>query len=166
MLQETKQGHQEMKEIIDQLKQYEGSICESRGASGGIATLWNHNVWKHTTDTISEYWIKVTLESLTDSKRIVIYNIYGPSHYRDKEQCWTSLKVDIDEEENNDIILGGDLNLILHSNKKRGGCFSHDPCRTRLETIMQDHDLVDVAPKNRRFTWNNRRLAKRISWSG
>jgi len=53
MLQETKQGHQEMKGIIDQLKQYEGRICESRGASRGIVTLWNHSVWKHTIDTIS-----------------------------------------------------------------------------------------------------------------
>jgi len=25
---------------------------------------------------------------------------------------------------------------------------------------MQNHDLVDVAPKNHRFTWNNRRLGK------
>eukprot|EP00253_Pinus_taeda_P032306 PITA_32306 len=127
LLQETKQGHQEMKGIID---------------------------------TISQYWIKVTLESLIDNQRIVIYNIYAPIHYRDKEQCWTSLKTDIDEEGNSNIILGGDFNLTLHSNEKRGGCFSHDPCRTQLETITQDHDLVDVVPKNRRFTWNNRRLGK------
>lgn len=25
---------------------------------------------------------------------------------------------------------------------------------------MQDHDLIDVVPKNRRFTWNNHRLGK------
>jgi len=25
---------------------------------------------------------------------------------------------------------------------------------------MYDHDLVDVAPKNHRFTWNNRKLGK------
>eukprot|EP00253_Pinus_taeda_P013871 PITA_13871 len=149
-----------MKEIINRLKQYEGCIRESRGASGGIATLWNHSIWKHTTDTISQYWIKVTLENLADSKRIDIYNIYAPSHYREKEQCWTSLKADIDEEENNNIILGGDFNLILHSNEKRGGYFLYDPCKTWLETIMHDHDLVDIAPKNCRFTWNNWRLGK------
>jgi len=107
-----------MKGIINQLKQHEGCIWESRGASGGIATLWNHIVWKHTTDTFRHYWIKVTLESLIDSKIIAIYNIYVPSHYRDKEQCWTSLKADIDEDKNNNIILGRDLNLILHSNEK------------------------------------------------
>ena len=25
---------------------------------------------------------------------------------------------------------------------------------------MQEHDLVDVIPKNRRYSWNNRRLGK------
>eukprot|EP00253_Pinus_taeda_P031845 PITA_31845 len=149
-----------MKGIIDQLKQYKGHTSESRGASRGIATLWNHNIWKQTTDTVNQYWIKVTLESLTDNKRIVIYNVYAPSQYRDKEQCQTSLKADIDEEEINNIILGGDINLILHSNERRGGCFPHDPYRTWLETIMQDHDLVDIAPKNHKFTWNNHRLGK------
>eukprot|EP00253_Pinus_taeda_P006593 PITA_06593 len=50
---------------------------------------------------------------------------------------------------------GGDLNLILHSNEKQGGCFSSYPYINQLETIMQDRDLIDVIPKNRRFTWNN-----------
>lgn len=74
-----------MKGIISQLKQYNGCISESRGAFGGIATLWNHSIWKHITNAVSQYWIKVTLESLIDKKRIVIYNIYAPIHYRDKE---------------------------------------------------------------------------------
>eukprot|EP00253_Pinus_taeda_P001896 PITA_01896 len=118
MLQETKQGHQEMKGIIDQLKQYE------------------------------------------DNKQICIYNIYAPNHFRDKEQCWASLKTDIDDEDNSNIILDRDLNLILHSNEKRGGIFTHDRHRRKLEIIMQEHDLVDVVPKNHRFTWNNYRLGK------
>ena len=86
------------------------------------------------------------------NQKIIIYNVYAPNHYRDKAQCWTSLQTDINDEESSNIILGGDLNLILHANEKRGGCFTHDPCRTQLEIIMQDHDLIDVVPKNRRFT--------------
>ena len=160
MLQEKKQGQQDMKRIIKKFKQYEGCICESRGASGGIATIWNQSTWTCISNVISQYWIKINLECRVDKKKIFIYNIYAPNHFRDKEQCWTSLKVDIDEETNSNIILGGDLNLILHSNEKRGGIFTHDPYRKKLEIIMQEHDLVDVAPKNRRFTWNNRRLGK------
>ena len=68
ILQETKQGHQEMKGIIDQLKQYEGYICESRGASGKIVTIWNQSTWTCISNTITRYWIKVNLENQVDNK--------------------------------------------------------------------------------------------------
>eukprot|EP00253_Pinus_taeda_P028387 PITA_28387 len=99
-------------------------------------------------------------ENGADKQIIVIYNIYAPIHYRDKERCWDDLKASIDAQESNNIIFGGDFNLILHSNEKRGGSFSPDPYRVHLENIMQDHDLIDVAPKNRRYTWSNHRLGK------
>ena len=160
MIQETKQRLQEMTRIIDQFKHYEGHICEAREASGGITTMWNKNVWTCTSNTINQYWIKVILEKQAQHKQIVIYNIYSPNHFRDKEQCWATLQENIQAEDNNNIILGGDLNLILHSNEKRGGIFTYDPYRAKLEDIMQECDLFDIIPKNRRYTWNHRRLGK------
>ena len=55
MIQETKQRLQEMKGIIDQLRHYDGHICEARGAFGGITTIWNKNVWTCTSNTINQY---------------------------------------------------------------------------------------------------------------
>ena len=60
--------------------------------------------------------------------------------------------------EHQHTIIRGDLNLVLHPKEKRGGVFSHDPSREQLECIMRDHDLVDIIPRNRSYTWNNRRL--------
>eukprot|EP00253_Pinus_taeda_P029857 PITA_29857 len=57
---------------------------------------------------------------------------------------------------NTNLIVAGDFNLVLHANEKRGGNFTSDPFRSRLEAILQDHDLVDIRPKNRRYTWSNR----------
>lgn len=98
------------------------------------------------------------LENKEDQQIIVIYNIYAPNHFRDKERCWEEIKVSMNAEENTNIMLGGDLNLVLHANEKRGGIFSPDPFRTQLEDITHDQDLVDIIPKNRRYTWSNRRL--------
>ena len=56
--------------------------------------------------------------------------------------------------------MGGDVNLILHENEKRGGCFNPDSSRDQLENIMQNHELVDIAPKNQRYTWSNRRIGR------
>eukprot|EP00253_Pinus_taeda_P005552 PITA_05552 len=158
MIQETKQRLQEMTRIIEQLRHYEGQICEARGASGGIFTMWTKNTWKCTSKTINPYWIKVTLEKQAKDKQIVIYNIYAPNHFRDKDQCWATLQEDIQTEDNRNIIFGGDLNLILHSKEKRGGFFTHDPYREKLENIMQERDLVDIIPKKIRegslgFIW-------------
>ena len=146
--------------IIEQQRQYKGTISESRGASGGITTLQNHITWNYRSETINQHWIKTVLENKADKQIIVIYNIYVPNHFRDKESCWDDLKASIDAKENSNIIFGGDFNLILHANEKRGGSFSPDPFRTHLENIIQDHDLIDVAPKNRRYTWSNRKLGK------
>lgn len=63
-------------------------------------------------------------------------------------------------EESNNIIIGGDLNLILHSNEKRGGSFGEDPFRRILDDIIQEQELVDIIPKNHRYTWSNRRIVK------
>ena len=160
MIQETKQRLQEMTKIIEQFRHYEGQICEARGASGGITTMWNKNIWKCISKTTNSHWIKVILEKHAEDKQTVIYNIYAPNHFRDKDQCWDTLQEDIQVEDNRNIIVGGDLNLILHSNEKRGGNFQHDPYRAKLENIMQECDLVDIIPKNRRYTWNNRRLGR------
>jgi len=80
------------------------------------------------------------------------------NHCRDKDGCWHDLKDSLDVEENTNIILGGDFNLILHANEKRGGSFTPNPYRIQLENIMQEHDLMDVPPKNRRYTCNSRRM--------
>lgn len=93
-------------------------------------------------------------------QQIVIYNVYAPNHYRDKEVCWDSLSKNITEEDNSNIILGGELNLILHANEKRGGSFTPDPFRNQLENIMQHGDLVDIIQKNRKYTWSKPRLCR------
>lgn len=62
------------------------------------------------------------------------------------------------EENNSNIIVGGDFNLILHANEKRGGDFLPNPFRNQMENIMHTGDLIDIAPKNCKFTWSDRRL--------
>lgn len=98
------------------------------------------------------------MQSVREGTEIIIYNIYGPNHYMDKEVCWSTLQEDMEKEENLNYIIGGDLNLILHAKEKRGGNFTTDPSQEKLENIMVEHYLVDIVPKNRCFTWSNKIL--------
>eukprot|EP00253_Pinus_taeda_P033841 PITA_33841 len=147
-----------MRSIIDQQNQYKGCISEARGPSGGIATLWDKNKWNFVSINPQQHWIRTAFDSRMNNQTIIIYNVYAPNHYREKETCCGDLQASIDGELNSNIIVAGDFNLILHANEKRGDTFPPDPFRVRLEAIIQDHDLMDVAPKNRRCTWSNRKL--------
>eukprot|EP00253_Pinus_taeda_P026540 PITA_26540 len=89
---------------------------------------------------------------------IRVYNIYSPNQYREKEACWNTLEANLEEDQDNNLILAGDLNLVLHANEKRRGTFTTDPFRNQLEHIMQEQELVDIKLKNRLYTWSNRQL--------
>eukprot|EP00253_Pinus_taeda_P031570 PITA_31570 len=158
LIQETKQDQQEMKKIIDHQKQYLGSISGSRGASGGIVTIWDSHRWICNSAIINQNWIRTNLESRTGDRNVVIYNVYVPNHYKEKEICWHNLKESIEGESTTNLIVVGDFNLILHANEKRGGNFAPDPFRSHLEAIIQKSELVDIIPKNRRYTWSNRKI--------
>eukprot|EP00253_Pinus_taeda_P017174 PITA_17174 len=158
LLQETNQRESEINKNIDCHKRYKGCICEARGTSGGITTIWSQEEWNSEAEIIEQHWIKTVLRNNMSKQQIVIFNIYTPNHYRDKKVCWDSLSKNIMEEDSSNIILGGDLNLILHANEKRGGSFTPYPFRNQLETIMQNGDLIDIIPKNRKYSWSNHRL--------
>ena len=51
-----------------------------------------------------------------------------------------------DQEEN--LILRGDLNLILKLEEKREGTFQPDPNREILEGIMEHCNILDIPLKN------------------
>ena len=158
LIQETKQDQSEMSRVISQQKHFNGCASEVRGASGGILTIWDRNKWICDSTSVHQNWIRITLESKTGGSKVTVYNVYAPNQYREKEMCWNTLEASIEEEQNNNLIIAGDLNLVMHANEKRGGNFTPDPSRSRLEAIMQEHDLVDIRPKNRRYTWSNRRI--------
>ena len=41
-----------MNKIIEQHKRYKGCICDSKGALGGIATLWLQDEWNNTAEMV------------------------------------------------------------------------------------------------------------------
>ena len=59
------------------------------------------------------------------------------------------------------VILAGDLNLILSQNEKRGGTSSTDPIIDIVEDIILTWDLIDIKPSTRKYTWTNRRFGPR-----
>ena len=55
-----------MRKIISREKKYDGTLSESRGASGGLATLWSTNTWYQKGTTANQNWLKFFLENSKD----------------------------------------------------------------------------------------------------
>ncbi|WP_208081165.1 hypothetical protein, partial [Bacteroides uniformis] len=75
-----------------------------------------------------------------------------PVHYDEKRECWRSLSDYIEQNNLSNIVIGGDLNIILDPKEKRGGIYARDPFINTLENLIQQWDLVDYKPVKGKYT--------------
>ena len=54
--------------------------------------------------------------------------------------------------------MGGDLNVTLAQDEKRGGSIVRDPAREWVEDLASAWDLLDIKPVKGRYTWTNKRI--------
>jgi len=157
MIQETEVSKQEVQKMIKTQKNYEGTAIDSNGASGSICTLWNKWKWELAKQELNNYWVRTDLKNKSTNEEFSIINIYSPSHYRDKAQCWKSVKEEESEGKRLKLIIGGDLNLIRNIDEKLGNNYFSDPSRAALEELIEEHKLLDITPSNGKCTWSNKR---------
>jgi endonuclease/exonuclease/phosphatase family metal-dependent hydrolase len=104
------------------------------------------------------HWIKTSLLHLQTGKTLTFINVYIPTLYQEKMECWSSLqniKYSIDHK---DLIIAGDLNSTLHHKEKKGVSIVWDASRENLKELISSYHLLDINPSNSHFTWSNRRL--------
>ena len=58
------------------------------------------------------------------------------------------------------IIVVGDLNIILVAKEKRGGVSGRDPMIISVENLILSWELIDFKPKKGCFTWTNNRVGE------
>ena len=92
------------------------------------------------------------LMRISTKEKYNVINIFAPNHYKEKEQCWATIKEALKEMQAGKIILGGDLNSVRSIEEKFGGTYHIDPSRDILEEIMEQHNLIDIPPSNGKYT--------------
>ena len=80
-----------------------------------------------------------------------------PAAYADFFFCWNLIR---DERSNllGNVIIAGDLNVILNQEEKRGGTVVRDPIREYVDELIMDWGVSDIIPAKEKFTWSNKRL--------
>jgi len=91
--------------------------------------------------------------------RLTIANIYAPNG--DTPEFFKKVFDMVDSLDNSNIIIGGDMNLVLdvHMDKKGGNPETHENCRKLLLEYMENKDLHDIWRRNNPFkteyTWRS-----------
>jgi exonuclease III len=159
LLQETKMSQQDsLKASLNVWRNNQGIAENARGASGGLCTLWNTTKIDLISSDTCMHWIHTKLLHKDSGYLVSLFNIYVPQHIEEKKHCWETLKDFLQQNELDNIILGGDLNVTLAQEEKRGGTIVRDPAREWVEDLISAWDLVDIKPAKGLYTWTNKRV--------
>ena len=110
----------------------DGIAISSRGASGGLGTLWNPNKIELIHSHTSSHWILTVLFHKDTDLQVILLNIYAPVLHAEKKVCWNSIQEHFHLLHLENIIIVGDLNLTLNAEEKKGDL----PSRTPLEKSL------------------------------
>jgi exonuclease III len=133
-----------------------GVAGNARGASGGLCTMWDASKIDMLSSDICMHWIHTRFLHKDTSCQVSIFNIYAPQLLGGKKHCWESLQAYLQQNNLTNIILGGDLNVTLAQDEKRGGSIVRDPAREWVEDLASAWDLLDIKPAKGRYTWTNK----------
>ena len=77
-----------------------------------------------------------------NEKQLTLVNVYGPN----KDDVTFFEKIETFCNSNENILLGGDFNVVIDPNidKSGGNKNTHPRCRAKLKKIMDDFELIDV----------------------
>eukprot|EP00253_Pinus_taeda_P009869 PITA_09869 len=161
MLQETKIEGKALLDISKKKwKKSTGIAVSSRGSSGGLVTLWTEDLLQLNKSHETQHWIYTELTHCTSKLTISLFNLYVPVLYSEKRDCWNSLFDFLEQHSLSNIILAGDLNIVLKSKEKRGGTSSRDPMLPLVEDLIQQWDLLNFIPTKGLYTWFNNRVGE------
>ena len=84
------------------------------------------------------HWILSILHHKESGVQVSILNIYVPALLSGKKDCWISIQDVLENQRPVNLILVGDLNIMLNSKEKRGGSIVRDSSRENVEDIIRD----------------------------
>jgi exonuclease III len=121
LLQETKMDSSSLLEATKKVYNTTGgAVVSSHGASGGITTLWNEQIWTSEVILETQSWLLTVLKNKDNNSIIYVVNVYMPNSYKDKMATWNSLSELRNSIDPSSCIIGGDFNTHLSPGKKKG----------------------------------------------
>lgn len=140
------------------MEKSQGITVSARGASGGLGTLWDTVKYDLISFEACMHWIFTSLLHKETGRLVSLFNLYVLVLLGEKRNCWDSIKEFLLSNDLENIIIGGDLNVTLAADEKKGGSIVRDLAREWVEDIMLDWELEDTKPTRGKYTWSNKRV--------
>jgi len=157
LIQETKCAGKTVEDIIKRCWcNCESYKTDSKGASGGLAILWNPvttilDQGFSTPCTITMHYRAIELD-----KEGTIANAYGLQNNQDKDLFLKNLAYLGSLEEGKRWIIRGDFNMILTLEEKQGGKKRLEQDSAKFQELIENLRLVDIENSNGTYTWTNK----------
>ena len=100
--------------------------------------LWRRDSFELVQSLTHIHWIFTKLRHKESGIQVSIFNIYITVFLSKKKECWQSIQDVLDFHHPENLILAGDMNIILSTKEKKVGSIVMDPLRETLEDIMRD----------------------------
>ena len=162
-LQET---HSTALDLTSWERDWGSKVIMSHGTSNsrGVAILLpiNYN-FEIQNSTVSTDGRKITLNILCDEIEYCLINVYAPTQDLENEQIQfiNYLRLDIEQNIEKKLIIGGDFNIPLENIDKSNGTVNNSKSRIQMNQLLDTYHLIDIwrvlNPDEKRFTWRRRK---------
>lgn len=137
----------------------------SRGASGGLLTIWNSSAFDGTVVLLDFFALGISFTSKCAGNTWHLYKVYGPCR-GDARQLFTDWLYEVDIPDAEDWLLVGDYNFIRSTeNRNKPGGNVNDILL--FNDIIHTQALIELPLKGRSYTWSNMQddpLLEQIDW--
>lgn len=112
-------------------------VQNAMGFSGGIACLWDSNIYKCVGVAQDRHWIWIQLEILSSGLRFNVVNIYSSVHLKAKKLLWKELSLICSISMDEPLCLVGDFKSI-RGKSKRENCIYRRKDSRGLMTLSEE----------------------------
>ncbi|XP_059074835.1 uncharacterized protein LOC131874904 [Cryptomeria japonica] len=158
VLQETKLNKDKVLEFIKYCYKWEGIFKDARGSTRGLGIMWNASKVDVHPIASFDHWMACIIVCKQSNISYPLFNIYGPSRMKKKLKVWNEVFNQASQLDSGKVIADVDFNAHLDINEKVGGLRKPTKVMEDFWEFVSNCKLVDILPKNGRFTWINRRL--------
>ncbi|XP_057850256.2 uncharacterized protein LOC131060857 [Cryptomeria japonica] len=158
ILQETKLNDEKALEFMKYCSSWNGYFQTARGSAGGLGIMWNPSNVSVAPIISNEFWMACSISGIGTNLCFPLFNIYGLTKTMDKFRVWQEVTNQVAQLELDKVIIVGDFNALLDIDEKEGGLRKSTKGMDDFRDFVSNCKLVDIIPKNGKFTWTNRRL--------